>query len=197
MARADGAALELCPRRELPGRWPHRGAFPAALLPAKPPRRQPRRVPAHARACCAAAARFAERASSGPPQTTPSHISQPASLRARVVPACRPQLYENVIKDIEDRIKPESLVQLAQRTIDEVAEVTDSIKFLEPIVDKVRRARALWPVTHPPARAGPAAPSPPRPPRPPLPAVRELNRRCWACSRSPRRSNTRRWRPSA
>jgi len=48
------------------------------------------------------------------------------------------ELYENVIKDIEDRIKPESLVQLAQRTIDEVAEVTDSIKFLEPIVDKVK-----------------------------------------------------------
>lgn len=48
------------------------------------------------------------------------------------------ELYENLIKDIEDRIKPESLVTLVQCVIGEITDVKDAIAFLEPIKEKVK-----------------------------------------------------------
>lgn len=53
------------------------------------------------------------------------------------------QLYENLIKDIEDRIKPESLVTLVQCVIGEITDVKDAIAFLEPIKEKVRACLLL------------------------------------------------------
>jgi len=49
------------------------------------------------------------------------------------------ELYANLIKDIEDRIKPLSLVTLVKRVIEEMNDNAESIAFLEPIKEKVSK----------------------------------------------------------
>lgn len=48
------------------------------------------------------------------------------------------ELYHNLIKDIEDRIKPLSLVTILQKVIEEIEDDKDAIAFLEPIKEKVK-----------------------------------------------------------